>query len=134
MRDASVFGGVDEFHISLLIVCLESLETLVGNALNTLLFLAFCMCVERENGLAQAHDTILCRAIHRKHLPPVSTDDAELLDMLLLSTSLAINALLALEILCHVGVTYRWLPCAAEIRAIKWEQGTMREALGDHGT
>src|SRR5260370_33342492 len=99
MGDACILGSVDKFHISFFIICFEGLETLLGNALDTLLLFAFGMGVERQDGFTEADDTVRCSAVHGRNFSAMSADDAELFNMLLLRATLALNALLAVKAL-----------------------------------
>jgi hypothetical protein len=81
----------------------------------------FGMGVERQDDFTEADDEVMCSTIHGKNFAAMSADDAELFDMLLLRPSLAINVLLALEVLGYVGITYCGFAHTMEIRAVEWE-------------
>ena len=59
MGDASILGGIDKLHICLFIVGFERLQTLLGDALDTLLLLLFSVYVEVDNSSSETRDTIL---------------------------------------------------------------------------
>ena len=50
----------------------------------------------------------------------MSADNTELLDMLVLCSPLAVDALSTLGLLCHACIAKGGLACAAEVGAIEW--------------
>ena len=62
------------------------------------------------------------------------TDDKQLLNVLVFSTSLTVHAMLALQLLRHSGVTNRGFARAAEVRAIQGKEGAMSQTFSDKGT
>ena len=59
------------------------------------------------------------------------TDDKQLLNVLVFSTSLTVHALLVLQLLCHSGIMNRGFGHAAEVCAIQGKEGAMSQTFSD---
>ena len=134
MRDTGILGGVDELHICLLVVVLQRLETLLCQSLDALLLLLLRMRVERQNGLAQAGDTLLRGTADSDDLAAMRANDAELLDVLLLRPTLTLGALLPLRDLGGADVAELHLARSPEVRPVEGQQRPVHETLRYRGT
>jgi hypothetical protein len=91
MRDACVPRRVDELHVCLLVISLQHLQTLLGDAFDTLLFLLLCIDMIIEYGSTEFDDSVLRGAVGSENLPPMIADNAELFNVLMLRTTLAVT-------------------------------------------
>ena len=61
----------------------------------------------------------------------MSTNDTKLLDVLVLCSPLAVDALSTLGLLCHACIAKGGFAYAPEVGAIEWEESTLDKTLSD---
>jgi hypothetical protein len=130
VRDTRVFDIVDERPIRLFVVRLERLDSLLRDALHPLLLLLLGDLVEVKHQAPETRDAVPRRAVDRDDLASVVTNDGELPDVLGRCTPLAVEALLALELLGDARIAKCGLPETAEVRAVRGKEGAMGEGFG----
>jgi hypothetical protein len=131
VHDTRVLGRADELYVRSIVVGLERLETLLGDALDLFLLLSLRVAVGALDGLAEPADTVLGGPGRCEELPSVHTDHVQLLDMLLLRTTFTLSTLLTLQRLGRPGVLERCLARPANFGTNQGEKYTMGQAFQD---
>jgi hypothetical protein len=133
MRDACVPRRVDELHVCLLVISLQHLQTLLGDAFDTLLFLLLCIDMIIEYGSTEFDDSVLRGAVGSENLPPMIADNAELFDVLMLRATLAVNALPAFVLFCRANIAQKGFADTTEICTAEGQERAMGQTLSNEG-
>ena len=93
--------AVNELHVSLLVICLQSTQTLLCKPLDTFLFLFLSCRVESEYCPAQSHDSLSGNTIRGEKFLAVVAYGIEPLNMLVFSLLFAFKSLFPFNLFRH---------------------------------